>query len=174
MYSIFQDLSLRSIETGFLGFETRLKFIKFGHWSPWFQVTLYFKSIEFPLLNVTLNSLYLRIIKKKWNILFFFSKSIIFNYGLSVQVTWEVEKLRSRDDGRKWPESNTFQNKIITISYSLLHREGSGTVVNLTYHSNKWRASRNYVYIPFHVFLFKSILTSLACDYFNIPGMWLF
>ena len=29
-YSIFQDLSRRSIETGFGGFETRLKFIKFG------------------------------------------------------------------------------------------------------------------------------------------------
>ena len=32
LYSMFQDLSRRSIETGlFCGFETRLKFIKFGH-----------------------------------------------------------------------------------------------------------------------------------------------
>ena len=31
LYSIFQDLSWRSIETGFGGFETRLKIIKFGH-----------------------------------------------------------------------------------------------------------------------------------------------
>ena len=31
LYSIVQDLSGRSIETGFWGFETRLKFIKFGH-----------------------------------------------------------------------------------------------------------------------------------------------
>ena len=29
-YSMFQDLSRSSIETIFLGFETRLKFIKFG------------------------------------------------------------------------------------------------------------------------------------------------
>jgi len=28
---LIQDLSLRSIETGFGGFKTRLKFIKFGH-----------------------------------------------------------------------------------------------------------------------------------------------
>ena len=33
LYSMFQDLSGRSIETGFSGFKTRLKFIKFGHWS---------------------------------------------------------------------------------------------------------------------------------------------
>ena len=38
LYWIFQDLNRRSIETGALlkpafgGFETRLKFIKFGHW----------------------------------------------------------------------------------------------------------------------------------------------
>jgi len=32
LYYIFQDLSRRSIETGFWGFETRLKFIKFGLW----------------------------------------------------------------------------------------------------------------------------------------------
>ena len=31
LYSIFQYLSRRSIETGFWGFEMRLKFIKFGH-----------------------------------------------------------------------------------------------------------------------------------------------
>ena len=31
LYSIFQDLSRRLIKTVFLGFETRLKFIKFGH-----------------------------------------------------------------------------------------------------------------------------------------------
>ena len=31
LYLIFQDLSRRSIKTGFVGFETRLKFIKFGH-----------------------------------------------------------------------------------------------------------------------------------------------
>ena len=30
LYKIFQDLSRRSIETGFGEFETRLKFIKFG------------------------------------------------------------------------------------------------------------------------------------------------
>ena len=33
-YLIFQDLSWRSIETSFVGFETRLKFIKFGHRLP--------------------------------------------------------------------------------------------------------------------------------------------
>ena len=31
LYSIFKDLSRETIETGFWGFETRLKFIKFGH-----------------------------------------------------------------------------------------------------------------------------------------------
>ena len=30
VYSIFQNLIRRSIETGFWGFDTRLKFIKFG------------------------------------------------------------------------------------------------------------------------------------------------
>jgi len=30
LYSVFQDLSRRSIETVFCGFKTRLKFIKFG------------------------------------------------------------------------------------------------------------------------------------------------
>jgi len=30
LYSMFQDLNRRSIETGFGGFKTRLKFIKFG------------------------------------------------------------------------------------------------------------------------------------------------
>ena len=33
LYSIYQDLGWRSIETGFWGFET-LKFIKFGHSIP--------------------------------------------------------------------------------------------------------------------------------------------
>ena len=31
LYSMFQDLSRRSIETSFGGLKTRLKFIKFGH-----------------------------------------------------------------------------------------------------------------------------------------------
>ena len=30
LYSLFEDLSWPSLETGFGGFETRLKFIKFG------------------------------------------------------------------------------------------------------------------------------------------------
>ena len=33
LYAMFQDLSQCSNETGFGGFETRLKFIKFGLWS---------------------------------------------------------------------------------------------------------------------------------------------
>ena len=36
LYTIFQDLSRRSIETGFWWFETRLKFIKFGHGKYYF------------------------------------------------------------------------------------------------------------------------------------------
>ena len=32
LYLMFHDLSRRSIETGFGGFETRLKFIRFGLW----------------------------------------------------------------------------------------------------------------------------------------------
>ena len=32
LYSIFQDLRRRLIETGFGRFKPRLKFIKFGHW----------------------------------------------------------------------------------------------------------------------------------------------
>ena len=36
---IFQYISRRSIEFGFWGFETRLKFIKFGH-------CLWFKSLQ--------------------------------------------------------------------------------------------------------------------------------
>ena len=46
LYSMLQDLSGRSIATGFFcGFKTGLKFIKFGHWYPWyfnFGNSLYF------------------------------------------------------------------------------------------------------------------------------------
>ena len=46
---IFQDFSRCSIETGFGGFETRLKFIKFGHW----------------------NTLYLHRLSKIWTLFYF-------------------------------------------------------------------------------------------------------
>ena len=46
---MFQDLTWRSIETGFGGFETRLKFIKFGHW--FILVLVYFST------GLTLNAL---------------------------------------------------------------------------------------------------------------------
>ena len=48
LYSMFQDLSRRSIETGFGGFETRLKFIKFGHNSLY----ILFICFNFPVFPV--------------------------------------------------------------------------------------------------------------------------
>ena len=45
LYSMFQDLSRRSIETGFRGFETLLKLIKFGFWVLYFVLSnLYCRS----------------------------------------------------------------------------------------------------------------------------------
>ena len=40
LYSVFQDLRRRSIETGFGGFETRLKFNKFGLRTPLIEEVL--------------------------------------------------------------------------------------------------------------------------------------
>ena len=53
LYLLFQDLSQRSIETGF---ETRLKFIKFGLWSIMWKITSFFKVLNSD--NVSIISLY--------------------------------------------------------------------------------------------------------------------
>ena len=40
LYSMFQDFSRRSIETGVCGFKMRLKLFKFGHWFSFFVLSI--------------------------------------------------------------------------------------------------------------------------------------
>ena len=52
LYSMFQDLSRRSIETGFGGFKTRLKFIKSGHWRDKKQVRKQYLSENSKIFEI--------------------------------------------------------------------------------------------------------------------------